>query len=195
MARDRRELEYPVKKKTPVRVILGFLITIGMVAVILIVLFPVYSAMVKAETGAMSPSIAIGETVGVNHVAYLLLPPKRGDIIEFKISKNTLDPSIHSESSYIRRIVGMPGETIQITEGVVYINGVPLQENYCSGEMTYGGTATTAFTLSSDEYFVMADNRSNNFDSRDSTVGPVSGQDIIGKVWVRLLPISEFGFL
>ncbi len=196
MTDSRREREYRgKKKKTPARVILGFLIALSVVAVILVVFSPVYCTAVKAETGAMSPSISIGETVGVNHIAYLLLPPGRGDMIEFKVSKNTLDPSLNSESSYIRRIVGLPGETIQISEGVVYINGVPLEESYCSGELTYTGTATTALTLNSDEYFVMADNRSNNFDSRDSTVGAVSGQDIIGKVWVRLLPMNRLGLL
>ncbi len=194
MADSRRKREYQdKKKKSPARVIIGFLITISVVAVILVVFSPLYCTAVKAETGAMSPSIAIGETVGVNHIAYLLLPPGRGDMIEFKISKNTTDPSLDSESSYIRRIVGLPGETIQISEGAVYINGVPLDESYRSGEMTYSGTATTALTLNSDEYFVMADNRSNNFDSRDSTVGAVSGQDIIGKVWVRLLPLNRLG--
>jgi signal peptidase I len=80
-------------------------------------------------------------------------------------------------------------------DGTVYINGYPLEEPYRSGEMTYGGTAASALTLSSDEYFVMADNRSNNFDSRDSTVGPVSGSEIIGKAWIRLKPYEHFGLV
>ena len=61
--------------------------------------------------------------------------------------------------------------------------------------MTYSGTAASALTLGSDEYFVMADNRSNNFDSRDSTVGPVMGSEIIGKVWLRLKPFDRFGLI
>lgn len=196
MARSRREKEYPVKKKRASgRVIFSFLIALCTVVLFLGAMCLLFGSAVKAESGAMSPSIEIGETVGINHIAYLLLPPKRGDIIEFKISKNYEDSSKDSGSVYFRRIVGLPGETIQISEGKVFINGVPLEESYTSGELTYGGTATTPLTLNNDEYYVLADNRSNNFDSRDSTVGSVSEQDIIGKVWLKLLPFEEFGLL
>lgn len=196
MARGRRKKEYPVKKKkTPARIIFGWLFAIFAVVLVLSALSPVIGVTLKAGSGAMSPSIEIGETVIINRIAYLLLPPKRGDIIQFKTSKGDSDTMNEEDSSYIRRIVGLPGETIQISEGNVYINGKPLTETYRSGEMTYSGTATTSLTLSNDQYFVMADNRSNNFDSRDSTVGPVSGKDIIGKVWLKLLPLDELGLL
>jgi signal peptidase I len=84
---------------------------------------------------------------------------------------------------------------VQILDGIVYINGRPLREEYTSGEMTYGGMASSALTLSSDEYFLMADNRSNHFDSRDSTVGPVTETEIVGKVWLRVKPYSQFGLI
>ncbi len=196
MARSRKENEYREKKRrSPVRVIFGWIAFIFLFVLILFILSPLIGASVTADSGAMSPAIGIGDTVAVNHIAYLLLPPHRGDIIQFRIAKEKDDPSTGDESAYIRRIIALPGETIQITDGKVYINGVPLNESYCSGEMTYGGTAASALTLSSDEYFVMADNRSNNFDSRDSTVGAITERDIIGKVWLKMRPYSDFGLI
>ena len=183
------------KRKLPVRVIFTLLAVIAALALILFALSPFLCDAVKAESGAMSPSIAISDTVGVNHLAYLLLPPARGDIILFRTTRGERGISSANQSASMRRIVGLPGETVQIMDGTVYINGYPLEENYRSGEMTYGGTAASAMTLSNDEYFVMADNRSNNFDSRDSTVGPVSESEIIGKVWLRLNPYEHFGLI
>ena len=71
----------------------------------------------------------------------------------------------------------------------------PLDEAYTTGVTSYGGIAASQVTLDNDEYFVMADNRSNNFDSRDSTVGAISRDDILGKVWLRVLPLDKFGRL
>ena len=188
--------EYIVRKrKLPVRVLFGLLAVIVVLVLILFALSPFLMDSVEAESGAMSPSISISDTVGVNHMAYLLLPPARGDVVLFRTSRGETDVSSGDQSSSMRRIIGLPGETVQIMEGKVYINGSVLEEDYCSGEMTYGGTAASALTLGSDEYFVMADNRSNNFDSRDSTVGPVLESDIIGKVWIRLMPYENFGLI
>ena len=188
--------EYTVRKrKLPVRVILGLLAVIVSLVLILFALSPFLMDSVEVESGAMSPSISISDTVGVNRLAYLLLPPSRGDVVLFRTSRGETGASSGDQSASMRRIVGLPGETVQIMDGNVYINGSVLAEDYCFGEMTYGGTAASALTLGSDEYFVMADNRSNNFDSRDSTVGPVLGSDIIGKVWIRLLPFENFGLI
>lgn len=177
------------------RVFLGFLAFLFALALILFALSPFLCYLVKVNNGAMSPSINISDTVGVNHLAYLLLRPHRGDIVQFQTSREEDASSSDGDSVSIRRIVGLPGETVQISDGTVYINGHPLSEDYCFGEMTYGGMASSALTLNSDEYFLMADNRSNHFDSRDSTVGPVTESDIIGKVWLRVLPLDRFGLV
>ena len=196
MAGSTASSEYTVRKrKLPVRVILGLLAVIVSLVLILFALSPFLMDSVEVESGAMSPSISISDTVGVNRLAYLLLPPSRGDVVLFRTSRGETGAYSGDQSASMRRIVGLPGETVQIMDGNVYINGSVLAEDYCFGEMTYGGTAASALTLGSDEYFVMADNRSNNFDSRDSTVGPVLGSDIIGKVWIRLLPFENFGLI
>jgi signal peptidase I len=197
MARASSKQEYGAekKKKLPARVFFGMIAVLAILALSLFALSPFLLDQVKAESGAMSPAIGITDTVGVNHFSYLLFPPARGDIILFRTSRGESGASSRSQSASLRRIIGLPGETVQIMDGTVYINGYPLEEPYRSGEMTYGGTAASALTLSSDEYFVMADNRSNNFDSRDSTVGPVSGSEIIGKAWIRLKPYEHFGLV
>ena len=196
MARGTGTRDYIRRKKlTPLRVIFAFFAVLVVLALILFALSPFLADSVKSESGAMSPSIGITDTVGVNHLAYLLLPPARGDIILFRTARGESGTSYSREPASIRRIVGLPGETVQIMDGRVYINGRPLKEDYLSGEMTYGGTAASALTLGNDEYFVMADNRSNNFDSRDSTVGPVPATDIIGKAWLRIKTLEKFGMI
>jgi signal peptidase I len=152
-------------------------------------MIPVVAAMSRVSNGAMSPTVEIGDTIAVNHIAYLLLNPKRGDIVQF------LKEDSGQDEMYLRRVIGLPGETVQIMDGSVYINGRQIQEPYASGLIQYAGTAGSQLTLTDDEYFVLADNRSNNFDSRDPTVGTISRDDIRGKVWLRILPFEKFGIL
>ena len=199
MAENRREVEYGEfswrRKKRPGGRFFGLLVFLSVLGLLLIVLSPFLCYFVKVDNGAMSPSINISDTVGVNQLAYLLLRPGRGDIVQFQTSRREGTSSSSQNPTSIRRIIGLPGETVQILDGIVYINGRPLREEYTSGEMTYGGMASSALTLSSDEYFLMADNRSNHFDSRDSTVGPVTETEIVGKVWLRVKPYSQFGLI
>ncbi len=192
---DRRERNIGKKRKRSGRVFWGLGMIFILILVVVFVFTPFVVDSVVVETGAMSPSVNIGDTVAVNELAYLLFSPKRGDIIQFESSGYQTDRGNMNKTSYIRRIVGLPGEVIQIKGGDVYINGYLLEEDYTSGETAYSGTAASSLTLSNDEYFVMADNRSNNFDSRDSTLGAVTKQKITGKVWLKLKPFSEFGVL
>lgn len=99
---------------------------------------------------------------------------------------------------YIKRIIGLPGETVQIDEkGNIYINGEILQENYGKEVIKPEnvGIAAEPITLGEDEYFVMGDNRNNSSDSRTEVVGNIHRKDIIGRAWLRIWPLSEFGFL
>ena len=108
-----------------------------------------------------------------------------------------------TEVYYIKRIIGMPGETIQISDGVIYIideNGdkTVLDEEYgyyLNGMEMNGGIASTPITIPDDKYFVLGDNRNNSKDSRDATVGLVDRDEIMGKAWLRFYPFSDFGFI
>ena len=98
------------------------------------------------------------------------------------------------EDYYIKRIIGMPGETIQIIGSDIYINGEILEENYGKDPITYAGIASEPIELGEDEYFVMGDNRKISKDSRYEEVGVVKGENIGGRAVVRIWPLSEFGF-
>ena len=182
------------RRKSPVRVIFGWIAFIIVFLLLLFAAVPLVGASMRVTDGAMSPSLNIGDSVAVNHIAYLLFRPKRGDVVQFGSADRSQDAGGH-ETMYIRRVIGLPGETVQIMDGTVYINGYPLDENYAAGVISYGGIASAQLTLDNDEYFVMADNRSNNFDSRDSTVGPITRDSIRGKVWLKFLPFDQIGLV
>ena len=129
--------EYPGKKrKLPVRLLFGILGAVLVLVLTTLALSPILANTVQIRSGAMSPTISISDTVCVNHLAYLLLPPSRGDIIQFRTSAAD-ETAFQAENPLsIRRIIALPGETVQITDGKVYINGSPLAEDYLSGELT-----------------------------------------------------------
>ena len=89
----------------------------------------------------------------------------------------------------------MPGETIQIIDGEVYIDGQILGEEYGTEVMQDAGIAEVPVTLGEDEYFVLGDNRNHSMDSRDSRVGILKREDLVGRAWVRIWPFSEFGVI
>ena len=114
-----------------------------------------------------------------------LREPKRFEIVIFKL-KN--DPS----TSYIKRIIGLPGETVQIINSVIYINGQELKEDYGQGVYFLAGAAAEPIKLGENEYFVLGDNRNNSIDSRYA-VGKVNRSQITGRAIFRLWPLSSFG--
>lgn len=97
------------------------------------------------------------------------------------------------EDYYIKRIIGMPGETIQIIGSDIYINGEILEEDYGKNPITYAGIAAEPIVLGEDEYFVMGDNRKISKDSRYEEVGVVKGENIGGRAVLRIWPLNEFG--
>ncbi len=123
----------------------------------------------------------------IDKLSYHFIAPKRFDIIVF--------PIITSKKFYIKRIIGLPGETVQIIDGNIYINSELLEEDYGKEIMKYAGTASVPITLNEDEYFVLGDNRNHSSDSRDPDVGVINKDRIIGKAWVRIWPLKRFGFV
>lgn len=138
---------------------------------------------------SMSPTLSDGDNLIVDKISYRFNDPKRFDIIVF--------PYQYEEHTYyIKRIIGLPGETVRIDEGgVIYINGEVLYESYGKEVIMDPGLALETITLDDDEYFVMGDNRNNSSDSRSPSVGNIKKSDIIGRAWVRIWPFSTFGVL
>ena len=138
---------------------------------------------------SMDTTLTGGDTVLINTIAYQLTGPSRGDIISFKPNGN------NSSRSSIKRVIGLPGETIQIVDGMIQIDGKTFLEKRNFPVMSNPGMADEPITLSDTEYFVLGDNRNNSEDSRFADVGLVSNDMIEGKVWFVLSPGERRGFL
>ena len=128
---------------------------------------------------SMEPVLYNGQEVLINRVAYNLSSPKRGDVIVFKPNGNK------NSHFYIKRIIGLPGETVQISGGRVYINGAVWVTDIAD-DTRDAGIAANEIILGNDEYFVLGDNRSNSEDSRSANIGNVKVGMIEGKAWMRL---------
>ncbi len=143
----------------------------------------------QVSGSSMEPTLCDNDNLIVDKISYRFREPERFDIIVF--------PFRYEEKTYyIKRIIGMPGETVYIDDaGNIYIDGKVLQENYGREVMLSPGRAGETVSLAEDEYFVLGDNRNNSSDSRDPSVGNIHRSEIIGKAWVRIWPLSQFGLL
>ena len=132
----------------------------------------------KIDGSSMEPNLHNDEYVLVDKVTYLLGSPRRGDVVVFYRDRSSKD--------YIKRVVGLPGETVEMANGVVTIDGLPLSEPYTAPSPK----SFPARQLGADEYFMMGDNRSNSQDSRD--FGPIERRNIVGRAWIVYWPPSQW---
>ena len=140
---------------------------------------------------SMETTLNDGDNLIVDKITYRFRDPQRFDIIVF--------PFQHEEETYfIKRIIGLPGETVQIDlDGTIYIDGEALEESYGREIIRPEniGLAIKPVVLGEDEYFVMGDNRNNSSDSRTEVVGNIHRDDIVGRAWIRIWPLSDIGIL
>ncbi len=136
----------------------------------------------KVQMGSMQPTLHNNDLIMVNKISYRFREPVRGDIVVFNPPGNT--SSIH----YIKRIIALPGERIEIKEGKVFINGIELSETYLLHSDTPG--IVKEFVLSENEFFVLGDHRNNSMDSRDFGAVPLS--NIHGKTMFQIWPLKDF---
>ncbi len=160
-------------------------------AVILAAFFFVwyFGQRVSTVGDSMNPVLGNGDVVLVNRFVYNTSSPKRGDIIVFKPKGN------ENSHYYIKRVIGLPGETVEIIEGRVYIDGEKLEEKYETVEISNVGIVTEKMKLGEDEFFVLGDERNKSEDSRMADVGNVKRAHIYGRVWFVLSPFDHFGFV
>lgn len=138
---------------------------------------------------SMSPVLKNGDVVLINRIVYDARKPKRGEIIAFR-------PNGNENAHYcIKRVVGLPGETVQIKDGKVYIDGKVQKKNIYTSDLDFAGIAEKKLTLGEAEYFVLGDNSAGSDDSRLADIGNVKREDIGGKVWFVTNIGKNFGFV
>ena len=143
--------------------------------------FSVYAFGIRTSVigPSMEPVLSAGQEILLDKIIYQFSSPKRGDVIVFHPNGNK------NTHLYVKRVVGLPGETVQIKQGRLYIDGVQYAQDY-SGELMEPGIADNVITLGVEDYFVLGDNRAESEDSRNADIGIVTPSMIEGKAWLHL---------
>lgn len=185
---DDSELDSKKEKSKPniKKNLIAFGICVVIAIVIALIITNFVASHTKVEGNSMESTLENGDDIIVEKFSYLTNNPERYDIIVFRESESV---------NYIKRVIALPGETIQITEGKIYINERAIFDAYGNAKMEDGGIAEKPIKLGQDEYFVLGDNRNASKDSRDKAVGVIKRDQIIGKAWLRVLPFDNFGKL
>ncbi|RHR27508.1 signal peptidase I [Clostridium sp. AF19-22AC] len=169
--------------------VVNWTVQIAITCMIAFVLVWFFGQRVSNAGDSMKPVLQNGDVVLVNRLIYNASKPKRGDIIAFK-------PNGNENTHYsIKRVVGLPGETVQIKDGSVYINGTETLEHIFAEDIEEAGIAEEPVILDGTEYFVLGDNHLSSDDSRMADIGNVKRSEIYGKVWFVASFGSDFGFV
>lgn len=183
-----KQIEPEKIEQSKMKEIIGLVIYCIIVVVIMFFVIKFVGQRTIVIGDSMNPTLHENENLITDKITYRFKEPKRFDIIVFPYKDNT-------SKLLIKRIIGMPGETVQIKNGRVYINDHELNETYGNAIMNDGGVAANAIILGEDEYFVLGDNRNNSQDSRFASVGNVHRSDIIGRAWLRIWPLDKVDLL
>lgn len=191
--RRRKGLQFGKRRRRPNLTVFKEVMTwtIEVIIVVALAFTMVYFAgqRTKVIGNSMEPQFEEGDQLLINRFAYIFTQPKANDIIVFLPNGN------EKAHHYVKRVVAGPGDTVQIIDGILYVNGCVFEEEIEVVKMEYAGIAETEVTLGTDEYFVLGDNRNNSEDSRYANIGLVKGSYIIGKAWFIVQPFSDFGFI
>lgn len=176
------------KEESVVRELLGWLLYIGLIVAASFFIITFVGQRTKVDGHSMETTLHDGDNLLVDKLSYRFRDPERFEIIVF--------PYQHTQNTYyIKRIMGLPGETIQVIDGYFYVNGQKLEESYGMETMNEAGIAEEPITLGEDEYFVLGDNRNHSSDSRDPSVGVLTRDQLIGRAIVRIWPLNSVGVL
>ena len=181
--------EKPEKiEQNKIKDILGLILYCIVVVVIMFLVIKYVGQRTVVIGDSMESTLQDGDNLITDKLTYHFVDPKRYDIVVFPFKDNT-------SQLLIKRIIGMPGETVQIIDGKIHINGYELDEDYGNAVMESAGLASEPITLGNDEYFVLGDNRNNSQDSRFESVGNIHRSDLIGRAWVRIWPLDGISLL
>ena len=158
------------------------LVIILLAGVILLILLSAMQSFIVFGS-SMKPSLYDEQRLLINKVVYVFHEPELGDVIVFESPSNQKD-------DYIKRIIALPGDTVEIKMGVVYVNGSPLDEPYIEEQPSY---TLSPIKVPENKYFVLGDNRNNSNDSHNGWTVP--RENIIGKAWLSIWPPSQWGLV
>lgn len=203
-AEDRKKEAESNKEGGCLKELIGDIIYIGVVCLIVFLVLHFVGQRTQVNGDSMDDTLADGQSLIMDKLSYRFHDPERFDIVIFPgVEEEITQPGLFDRllgrktvrPYYIKRVIGLPGETIQIIDGKVYINGEELKEDVygITDYIDEPGIAAEPLTLDDDEYFCLGDNRPVSFDSRYEKVGPVDKDEIVGKVWIRIWPLSKFG--
>lgn len=182
--RRRKRLDFDV-----VLSVVKWIAEIAIVCLLAYVLVWYFGQRVSTVGDSMKPVLENGDVTLLNRLSYNLGRPKRGQVVAFYPNGNK------KSYCYIRRIIGLPGETVEIRDGDIYIDGEKLEAEYQTEDLVAEGLAKEPVELGEDEYFVLSDDRSMTDDSRGEEIGNVKRSSIEGKVWFILSPGKHLGFV
>ncbi|MCD7744185.1 MAG: signal peptidase I [Lachnospiraceae bacterium] len=176
------------KKKSIIREALSWIVYVALIFGLVYFVVNYVGESTEVRGDSMYPALNDGDQLIIDMISYQFSDPKRFDVIVFPFQ-------YQEDTYYIKRIIGLPGETVQIEDGVIYINGEVLEESYGYEEIKNPGLASAGITLGEQEYFVLGDNRNDSTDSREPSVGNISREQIIGKAVFRVWPFDAVGFI
>ena len=182
--RQRKKINLPL-----VREVLSWIVELVVVIGLAYVLVSFFGIRTNVVGQAMEQTLENDDDILVNKFAYIISKPKQGDVIVFLPNGNK------KSHYYVRRVVAVPGDTVQIKDGALYVNDELYKESTDVASMEDAGIASDAVKLEKDEYFVLGDNRNNSEDSRYADIGNVNLKDIEGKPWYVLSPKQRRGRL
>ncbi len=150
-----------------------------------VILFLITFAVQRADVygASMEPTLKDGDIMLVDKLSYRFSQPERFDVIVFSYR-------YQKGRYYTKRVIGLPGETVQIKDGAVFIDGKRLMDDVSTEWIKKSGRAEEPVRLEEDEYFVLGDNRNYSSDSRDTDVGNIRRDEIIGRIWLKIWPIG-----
>ena len=173
---------YQIEETNRLRRIINWIVDIVVMLSLAWLVVYEFGAQILIVGQSMTPELNGGDVVLMDRLTYDFEEPKRFDVVVFEREDH---------KSNVKRIIGLPGETVQIQSGYIYINGQYLDIDRDLNQVSLAGMAQNPIVLAEDEYFLLGDNRDSSEDSRFANVGNVKEEQILGKVWLRIYPLMH----
>ena len=177
MSKKRRK--HRSRRKSAFRAFISWLRLLAVIVILGFIVRTFVAVPVVVAGQSMADTYNDGDIVLVTRFDYLFGTPERGDVVLCEVDGR--------DGMYVKRVVGMPGDYVEITNGMISINGEPLHETY----VTYASSETMSVQLNKDQYMVLGDNRADSYDSRETDIGMLSADDFVGKVRMGIWPLGK----